>query len=204
MAIVPTSRPPGKISDDIQSLNRWIFETIGPYIKGRTLEINSGTNSLCPIFIEHNRPIHLSDTNQLHLQALRETYKGNQLVRAVHNFDFLASDFQLSHPETLNAFDTVIALDLPTTDFSKIVDNIKYVIPQRGTLALILLAYTSIYHGLSQNLDDWKRYNGKSIKQILMFNFSILKIRYFNLTPNTPKDIFARSGLSALVAVQRN
>jgi hypothetical protein len=189
--------------DQVQSLNRWIFEKISPYIKGRTLEINSGTNSLCTLFIEYNTPIHLCDTNDVHLQNLRETYEGSRLVRSVHDFDLMSSDFQESHPDTLDVFDTVIALNVPLLDFGKMVDNIKYVLPQGGTLALIFPAYTSIYHGLDQNLADWQRYNWKPIREILRFSFSILKVRYFNMSPVAAKNIFAHSGLSALLTVKK-
>jgi hypothetical protein len=199
-----TSFPIQQASDDIQSVTRWIFETIRPFIKGRTLEINSGTISLCPLFIGHNRPIHLSATKQFHLQALREAYKGNGLIRSIHDFDFTAADFRTIYPETLDVFDTVIALDVAMTDFTKMAENIKYVLPKGGTLAMILPAYTSIYHGLDQNLADWKRYNKKPIREILRFSFSILKVRYFILTPDPAKDIFAHSGLSALLTVKKN
>jgi hypothetical protein len=159
---------------------------------------------LCPLFIEYNRPIHLSHTNPLYLQPLREAYKGNGLVRSIHDFDFTAADFRGVHQETLNVFDTVIALNIAMTDFSKMAENIKYVLPQGGTLAMILPAYTSIYHGLDQNLADWKRYNRKPIREILRFSFSILKVRYFNLTPAPAKNIFAHFGLSALLTVKKN
>jgi hypothetical protein len=199
-----TPYPLRQVIGDIQNLNRWIFETTRPFINGRTLEINSGTNSLCPLFVEYGRPIHLSDTSLFHIQTLRETYKGNRLVRSVHDFDLANSDFQKSHPETLAVFNTVIALNVSMPDFTKMVENIKYLLFQGGTLAMMLPAYTSIYHGLDQNLADWKRYNGKSIKHILRFNFSILRIRYFNLSPNAAKDIFTHTGLSALLMFKKN
>jgi hypothetical protein len=191
-------------SEEIHSLNKWLLETIGPYVKGRTLEINSGTNSLCPLFIAYNRPIHLSDTNPSYLQTLRETYQGNPLVRAVHDFDLMSSDFRESHPETLDVFDTIIALNLPAADFGKMVENIKYVLPKGGTLVLILRAFIYIYHGLDQNLDDWKMYNKENIKQILNFHFSILKVRYFNLVPDVVKYFMGNTGLHSLVIVQND
>ena len=204
MATAPTSSPIDQTSDEVQRLNRWIYEIIRAYIKGRTLEIGSGTNSLWPLFLEDNRPIHLSDTNQFHIQTLRQTCNGNQFVRAVHNFDFLASDFQQSHSETLNVFDTVLALNCPAAGFEKMVGNIKYVLRSGGTFAMILPIYTSIYHGLNQNLDDWKRYNAKAIQRILMYNFSMLKVRYLNLPPDTVKNRFRNPGLSALLTVRKN
>jgi len=197
---LPFSQPLG----DIQILNRWIFETIGPFVKGRTLEIDSGTNTLCSFFLEYNRPIHLSDINQFHVQKLRETYKDKPIVRAVHDFDFMSSDFQQSNPETLNVFDTVVALSYPAAGFEKMVENIKYVLRKGGVLIILLPIYTSIYHGLDQNLDDWKRYNAKPIERILMFNFSMLKVRYLNLPPDAIADRLRNFGLSALLTVRKN
>jgi len=177
---------------------------LGPYVKGRTLELNSGTNSLCPFFLEYNRPIHLSDSNPSYLQTLRETYTGNRLVRDIHDLDLTAADFQQSHPDMRDVFDTVISLNVSMPDFVKMVGNLKYILPQKGTLAMILPAYTSIYNGLDQNLDDWKRYNRKVIKQILEFNFSILKVRFLNLDMDSAKYFSGKTGLSSLVIVQNN
>jgi len=204
MDTTSTSPSFAEITDEAQTLNRWIFDKIRPYIKGRTLEISSGINSLCPFFIAHNRPIHLSDTDPNCFEILRATYSGNQIIRSVHSFNFAASDFKEAHPNTLNAFDTVMALNSSAADFGKMVDNINYVLPQGGTLVLILPAYTSIYHGLDQNLDLWKRYNAKAIRDIVRFNFSISKIRYLNLAPDTTKTFFANSGLSVLAIFQKN
>ena len=189
-------------SEGIQSLNKWVFETIRPFIKGRTLEIGSGTNSLCPLFSEYNRPIHLSDTNQFYLQTLRDTYKDNPFVRAVHDFDFSSAEFQQSNPDTTNVFDTVIALNVSLTDSGNLVDNIKFVLRPGGTLAVIVPAYTYIYDGLGQNLYDWKRYNWKDMSSILMHKFSIQRVRYLNLKSDSAKNYFSRSGLSALATVR--
>src|SRR5580704_4884589 len=132
-----TSHTTSPAADEIQTLNKWILEIIGPHIKGRTLEVNSGTNSLCQLFIKYNRPIHLSDTNSSYIQTLREMYKGNRLVRDIHYLDLIASDFQQSHPDMLDVFDTVIALNVSRSAFGKMVENIKYVLPKKGMLAMI-------------------------------------------------------------------
>jgi len=204
MITTATPSPLSQVPDEIQILNRWILKRIGSYIKGRVLEVDSGTNSLCPLFTKYDRPLHLSDNNPFHLQVLRETYKDNRLVRAIHDFDFKSSAFRESHPDTLDVFDTVIALKASLPEFEKMVDNIKYILPQEGTLVLILPAYTSIYHGLGQNIDDWKKYNRKDIARILTPAFSILKVRYLNLGPEIAKGFFANSGLSVLVIAQKN
>lgn len=204
MITTVTPFPLGQAPDEIQIMNRWIFKTIWPYIKGRTLEINSGTNSLCQLFTNYNRPIHLSDTNQLYIQTLQEAYRSNHLIRAVHDFNLMSADFQRSQPGTLNVFDTVITLSTSIQEFEQMADNIRYILPQEGTLILILPAHTSIYHGLDQNLNDWKRYNRKYLERIRLANFSILKVNYFNLATDIAKGFFPNSGLSALIIVQKN
>jgi hypothetical protein len=191
------------LSPDTRPLNQWIFETIKPYIRGRTLEINGGELSLCSLFIESNRSLHLSDTNVVNLQYLKDHYNGIHLVRKVHNFDFTSPHFQQSYPKSLEVFDNVIAMKVTIADFYKFADNIKYCLAQGGVLVMILPAYNYIYSGLEENLEDWKRYNGKVTRQILSFGFSIIKIRYFNLELDKEKNGFAHSGLSTLAIFRK-
>jgi len=186
-------------SAEAHPLYEWIVDTIGPYIKGRILEMNSGIHSLSRLFIEHNRPIHLSNANSSNVQLLKETFKGVKAVRDIHEFDFMAHDFQQRHSSTFEVFDTVLALNLSISNFMTSVDNIKYVLPKEGTLAMVLPADTYLYNGLDQNLDDWKKYNWNTIMQITHFGFSIMKVRYFNLPLDKEQHEFAHTGLSALV-----
>ena len=97
-------------SSAMLQLKKWIFEMIKTYIHGRTLEIDGGETSLCPLFMDHNLPIHLTSRDQLVLRTLRDRYKDNDNVRAIHSFDFIAGDFQTRYPETRGVFDTVIGI----------------------------------------------------------------------------------------------
>jgi hypothetical protein len=191
------------LSADIKPLEYWIFQMIRPYLNGRMLEINGASISLCPLLIEHNYPIHLSDANLENCEKLLNKYKNAPIIRGVHSFDITSHDFQQFNTNTRNVFNTVIALKLGILDFKKAAVNIKYVLPSGGILIMILPAYNYLYVGLENSVDDWKKYNDKSIKQILPFGFSVMKVRFFQLSLTQAQDGFAHSGLSALVVFRK-
>ena len=190
--------------DEIQRLYKWIYDHIKAFVKGRILEVESGTNSVCSLFLDRNRPIHLSDEDPKKAKHLLKSLAAYPALRNVHNFNFTSPDFVRTYPETRDVFDTVIALNMENAFFKVALNNAKYVLPKGGILAVILPAYTSLYHGLDANLDDWKQFNQKAIIQAFKPDFSILKERFFNLMPGPESSILKHSGLSVLAIARKN
>lgn len=82
-----------KLPEDVDKLNRWLFYASRPYITGRVLEMGSNNNGFSHLLLENNIPIHLSNEDLNICTALNEKYNGNEIVRKVHNIDFVRPGF---------------------------------------------------------------------------------------------------------------
>jgi hypothetical protein len=191
-------------ADDQTRLHKWIFEAIRPFIKGRTLEIESGAGSIARLFLEAGLPIHLNDGNSENRDQLEKTFKSTPLVRAIHGLDFSNPEFVLGYPQLLNGFDTLVALNTGEMSFGQVFSNLKSVLRTRGHLIIVAPAYTALYHGLEEDEDGWKKYNHKAVKQLLKFEFKILRTRFFNLNASERNKFVSCYGLSVLAIARKN
>ncbi len=184
---------------EVKSLNQWIFEKIRPYLKGRVLEMESGAGTFSEIFVEREIRIHLSESDRDCRKLLRERFKENPIMRAVHKIDFHQNSFEAAYSELTGVFDTVVflnAVEKPPID-SMAVANASLLLRKGGHLIILAQAHTSLYQGLGNGWEEWKRYNREDLKSLLKSDYEVLMARYFNL-PST----FSQKGLS-VVAVGR-
>ena len=166
-----------------KQLNQWMFDQIQPFLRGRTLELNSGLGAISTLFVEKGITIHVSDAEKQYCDLLAKKFKGVATIRAIHKIDFHHSDFQKAHAESLGLFNIVFALNTAEHGLPDqgMIDNAKLLLPQGGLLIMVAPAYTSIFNGLDKNLGSWKIYNRESIEKTYGTDFEILKTRYFNL-----------------------
>jgi hypothetical protein len=160
--------------------NERLFEIIEPWLKGRVLEIDSTPDSISTVFIQKGLPIHLSTSDKTMRAQLKTLYQGMENARHVHSINFHRVDFEQAYlEEKVKIFDTVLALN-KHCDF-RMAYNARQVLKERGRLILLAPAYTAMYHGLQEDLDDWKRYNRQSINKLLTDDMEILLTRFFNV-----------------------
>jgi hypothetical protein len=190
---------------DIVSLNRWIFDTIQPYIKGRTIELGSCQGAIASIFTEHGLPIHLSDEHRTNRDALREKFQEVPGVRMIHDIDFLDPGFKLVNTSSLSAFDTVVAINVTEHGFyNKIaLNNAKHLLRIRGHFMMIAQAHTAFYNGLEEDLSEWKKHNASDVEKLMGANVAVLKVRYFNWVTGTQTSQIGQSGLSTLAILRK-
>jgi hypothetical protein len=205
MSIQQTSHTFTSKPNDLTRLNNWIFDTIQPYIKGRTMEIGSGHGAMASIFVDHSLPIHLSDEYQVNRQLLQERFQGVDAVRMIHDMDFLSNDFERNYRSSLGKFATAVAVNITEHGYyNKIaLNNAKHLLRIRGHLIIIAPAYTSLYAGLEEDLEEWKKYNAVMIKKMLGENIEVLKVRYFNWNSTSDAALSAQAGLSTLAVLRK-
>jgi hypothetical protein len=196
------SQPPG----DDWNINNWMFNQIQSFIKGRILETESGLNTISSFFLENGIAIHLSHSDRYNRDMLRTQFKGNPIVRAVHRIDVHRADFNIVYAELAGFFDTILVLNhmQPSTSEFAFISNAKFLLRKGGNLILLAPVYTTLYNGLGQNWEDWKKYNTSSIRDLFHADFQILKTRYLNLPTGSEPTIFFRNGLSAIVIARKN
>lgn len=167
---------------DKNRLNKWIFDTIQPYIKGRTMEMGSHGGAISSLFVDHDLPIHLSDGLEGNRQRLVERFRDTLLIRMVHDIDFLREDFVNTYRSSFGAFSTVLAVNITEHGYYNqlALNNAKHLLRLGGHLMIVAPAYTALLNGLEEDLDEWKKHNALVIKEIMGSNVEGLKVRYFN------------------------
>jgi SAM-dependent methyltransferase len=168
---------------EARRLNRWMFSTIRPYIKGRVMEIGSGIGNISFFFIQERIPLVLSDLNPHYCSRLQEDYCGEPMVRGIYQMDLALEDFEMEYADLLESFDTVFALNVMEhiANDRRAVTNAKKLLNKNGHLILLVPAYTALYNGLDIGLEHWRRYNRQSLKKLLSNDFEIVMTQYFNL-----------------------
>ncbi len=160
-----------------------MFDTIRPFVKGSVLEIGSGIGNISSLFVQNGIPITLSDLEPQYCQKLQYHFDRDPMVRGIHQVDLAHSDFGTKYSHLLKKFDTVFALNVieHIANDKLAIENAKQLLRKGGHLIVLVPAYTALYNGLDQGLEHWRRYNRKSIKELLSKDFEIMKTKYFNM-----------------------
>jgi 2-polyprenyl-3-methyl-5-hydroxy-6-metoxy-1,4-benzoquinol methylase len=164
-------------------LNQWMFETIYPYVGGRILEIGSGIGNISSQFVNAGTPITLSDLDAGYCRMLHEKFDREPLVRGIHQVDFAHPFFETAYSPLTGKFDTVFALNVVEhiSDDKQAVANARSLLAPGGRLIILVPAYAALYNRLDRNLDHYRRYTRKSVRQLLSGGFEVLHTQYFNL-----------------------
>jgi len=168
---------------DASELNLRIFETVRPYIKGRTLEMTSGDGLISTLFIENGLPIHLNHSDRTCCEKLYEQFRNYPLLRNVHRIDFRHPNFKEVYSRFAGAFDTLVSLNVAEHGSIDqiVIENAKILLRTRGHLIILALSDTVLYNKIDLEWQDFKNNNRQSIKEHLNSDFDILKARYINL-----------------------
>ena|GEM_PF-3548873 len=169
-------------TEDIARLNKWIFDIIFPYIKGRTLELGSGSGEIASMFIERHLPIHLTDENIINKEKLHKRFEGIAAVRAIHDIDFNTPLFQQEYASGAGVFSTIVAVNIAEHGGydKKMLHNAEHLLATKGHFMVITSANTVLFDSESSSFEDFKEYNYKVAKNLMGEAFEILKARYFN------------------------
>jgi len=165
-----------------ERLNAWFFETIQPYVKGKTLEIGSGIGNISAQFVKHGLPLSLSDYSDEYCQYLKKKFSSEPLIGNIVKIDLTDKDFNTRHASLLGHFDTVFALNVVEhieNDRLAVANCYKLLAPG-GKIILLMPAYPALYNGFDKGLGHCRRYTRKTMDQLLSTQFQVLKTWHFN------------------------
>ena len=192
-------------SPDPLQREKWLFDTIEPYISGRVLEVNSGLGSFAAEFLAKRMPIHLSDPNIDKCQSLLEQFTGITAVRAVHNIDFLHPDFTNVYSPLASRLKTIIAVNIVDYDLRSIkliFRNISYLLRERGRLVTIAPSLTALYDGMELEFSEWRACNRKPLREFLA-GFKAITKMYFDAKSNFQTPRIVRSAVETLIIARK-
>jgi SAM-dependent methyltransferase len=164
-------------------LNRWMFETIQPFCKGHVLEVGSGIGNLGRYFLEKNFRVTLSDLRDEYIHILHDKFDRYQNLSGIKLVDLAVTDFETSHHDLLQQFDTVFALNVVEhiKDDALAIANCKKLLRPGGHLVILVPAYQALYNTFDEELGHYRRYSKRGLNKLLQSQgLEVFHSRFFN------------------------
>jgi 2-polyprenyl-3-methyl-5-hydroxy-6-metoxy-1,4-benzoquinol methylase len=164
-------------------LNKWIYDSIKPYCKGKILEIGSGVGNISEYFLKDKASILLTDIREGYCGSLREKFKDNSTLQGVERMNLIDEDFDKKFEKYFGSFDSVFALNVVEHIFDDqlaLANSYKLLKPG-GHLVILVPAYQWLFNNFDVQLEHYRRYTRKRLESLFVScNFSIYRSRYFN------------------------
>ena len=163
--------------------NKWLFDTIFPWCKGRVLEVGSGIGNLSTFFLQEEILLTASDLRDEYCNILQEKFGKNSFLQGIKSIDLSEKDFDTRYASLAGQFDTVVALNVieHIEDDSYAVANCKKLLAPGGNLVVLVPAFKTLYNLFDEELGHFVRYTSKTLPQLLKDGgLSVIHDQYFN------------------------
>jgi SAM-dependent methyltransferase len=165
------------------NFNRWMYNSIKPYCKGRVMEVGSGVGNISAFFIEDGFKIFLTDIRDNYCEELKAKFSDKSNVLGVENIDLVDKDFDTKYAKHLGQFETVFALNVVEhiEDDQLAIANCKKLLSKGGNLIILVPAYQWLYNNFDKELYHFRRYGNKQMSDLFKVNdISAKRTFYFN------------------------
>jgi glycosyltransferase involved in cell wall biosynthesis/predicted RNA methylase len=159
--------------------NRWLADTVQPYVGAQVLEIGAGIGNLSQFLAARRKSYTASDLDKEHLARLR--------VRFAHRPNLSLVHCDLSSPEDFSPLearaDTVICLNVleHIEDDAEGLRNIARALLPGGTAIVLVPQDQSIYGTLDEVLGHHRRYSEPELrKKMEAAGFQVDRVLHFN------------------------
>ena len=144
----------------LDGYNRWIVDEIRPWVGENVLEIGAGTGNISQFFLDRKQLI-LTDINKSYIDKLSETYEKYPNV-SCEQFNLEGSGSHLRG----GGIDTIIGLNVleHIKDDIHALCEMTSILSDGGRVILQLPAHKILYGSLDRNLDHYRRYTVRDIK----------------------------------------
>ena len=145
------------------NFNRWMADTIQPYIGKRVLEIGAGMGNLTRLLVAGRKRYVATDIDLEHLERLRS--------RLAQRPNLETAELNSADPHGHEAFrgqmDTVVCLNVleHIEDDLGALRNIRSMLEDGGRAVILVPAGQSIYNCLDEELGHFRRYSEEQLRQ---------------------------------------
>ena len=168
---------------EADKFNRWMYQTIKPYCKGKVLEIGSGIGNISSFFMEDEFEILLTDIRKGYCQKLEERFQDNPFFMGTEVVNLTDEDFDSKFENHLGQYDTVFALNVVEHiyDDALALKNCRKLLIEGGQLIILVPSYKQLYNRFDEELGHYRRYTKSMLSSVfLKNNFKIIHKQYFN------------------------
>jgi len=168
---------------EAKGFNKWMYDTIHPYLHGRVLEIGSGIGNISENIIKNLPLVTLSDIDEGYRQILLSKFGHHPNVEDIVAIDLQNINFRKDYQHLHLKFDSVILLNVleHIKDQALAFSIFNYLLKPGGSLIVLVPAYSFLYCNFDKALSHFRRYTVASLKSVILANqFQPQKIWYFN------------------------
>lgn len=174
-----------RIISKADHFNKWMYETIHPFLKGNILEIGSGIGNISSFAVEDGFNITLSDFDKEYCRLLKLKYAGVPNVKEIISIDLQEESFRNTYQLYKEKYDTVFLLNvlehLGNEDAA--ISNCRYLLKEEGRLIVLVPAYQFLFCQLDVALGHFRRYTLHRLTSLFQKrHFQILHKQYFNFS----------------------
>jgi SAM-dependent methyltransferase len=172
-----------ELFSDTRQFNRWMYDQIAPFCKGHILEIGSGIGNISDFLLRDHEEVTLSDVNPVYCRRLEQTFGDRHSLRGIYPVDLAVPDVERSYPRLVGAFDTVVALNVVEhiEDHELAIRNARKLLKAGGGAVVLVPAYRWLYNPLDKELGHFRRYNRRSLSELLSGqHLEVMHTQYFN------------------------
>ena len=162
--------------------NKWMFDTIRPYIQKRILEIGSGIGNISVFFLNDNATISLSDIRTNYIEFLQKKFSENPTLVNIYQIDLVDKNFDQKFSHLFNSFDSIFALNVieHIKEDNIAIENCKKLLVKGGQLVVLVPAYRWLYNKFDEVLGHYRRYSMKTLNTLMAPHLTIVHSQYFN------------------------
>lgn len=164
--------------------NRWMYETIRPFCKGRILEIGGGIGNISQCFLAEGKELVVTELQEEYCDIIRNRFAGNENLKEVIALDIVDPEFETKYRTFFGTFDTVFALNVVEhiADDRKAIANCKKLLKPGGNLIILVPAFQSLFNHFDTALGHFRRYTAKTLLPVFEANqLPVVHCQYFNL-----------------------
>ena len=184
-----------EVLEGANNYNKWIADEMLRYMNGPILEIGAGTGNIS-VHFSGKKDLYLSESDSGLVKYLKNKFKNEKRVKV------LKLDILKVNQSFKEQFASVIGVNVleHIKDDNKAINNINFLLKNRGRLLLLIPAKKMAYTNLDRQLGHFRRYEKKELKEKLEKNgFFVEKLFYFNtvgLVSWIIRDKFYRNSVS--------
>jgi glycosyltransferase involved in cell wall biosynthesis len=164
---------------DAPRFNRWMADTISPYIGMRVVEIGAGMGNLTRLLCRHRKRYVATDLNPEYVSQLRMAFRHRPLVEAERLDTENSDDFGAWR----EAMDTVVCLHIleHLADDTGTLQRIRTLLQPGGRLILLAPNDPAAFGTVDQALGHRRRYSREQLtRQVEEAGFSVETVLDFN------------------------